>query len=258
MEEYEAKYRRIEELKAKISEASRKIVEAEKRMREIEREYPWLLPEDIMYISREYRSLYFRVLAYRSWISRWAKMIEELLKVLPPITYVKIQLTFSIDTEGGKEPFYAEVTCSTIIEVSRKIEVERVVNATLKMFWIHFDAFKALADISHKPEYKRIKGRIIEIQKEMKEIGEEDLDALLKEIIELKGFERPPEQYLTKKAILKIGVEEYPAAGTEAPKYPYVLVEIEKSRERYYKVEKTLIIAMKTDIDMIKKLEVTK
>ncbi|GAI76055.1 unnamed protein product, partial [marine sediment metagenome] len=73
-----------------------------------------------------------------------------------------------------------------------------------------------------------IVGRKMFFQKYATEIYEYAMDNLLKAIIKLEGIARDSEEYVTCQAIIKIGVEYYPAPEEAEPKYPKVNVLIEK------------------------------
>lgn len=212
----------------------------------------------------EYRLLFYSLRAYEGWQTRDRKKILELKKVIPPYKYLRISLTFSIETGMGHEPFYAEVTCDTVIGLKEPEHTDRVMNATIKLFWIMFDIQKALRDLEDVKDkdpklYDRIVKRKEFFQKYAEEIFEYAMDNLLKVIIELGGLARSPDEYVTRQAIIKIGVEYFPAPEEAEPKYPKVHVIIEKGTSKETKgewvIEKDLLIADETEIDMLKILD---
>ncbi|MBA7554343.1 hypothetical protein ES705_46957 [subsurface metagenome] len=127
-----------------------------------------------------------------------------------------------------------------------------------------FDVQKALKDIEYlkdtskeaKEIYDFVVKRKIYFQKHATEIYEAAMDNLLKIIIELDGIARDSEEYVTCQAIIKIGVEYYPAPEEAKPRYPDVHVLIEKGTSAEKKgdwiIEKVLQIALETEIDMLK------
>jgi len=219
-------------------------------------------PHDLLLrINPQYRETFYAVRALRGWQTRDRKRIEELQKAIPPIEYLRISITFSIETGTGHEPFFAEVTCDTVRKVTeRRAEDEtRVINAVIKMFWIMFDVQKALYDLTwlrdeNKEQYDAIVKRKEYFQKYTPEIWEEAMDNFLNAIDQLKGFERDPDEYITKEAILKIGVEYFETTEAAEPKYPRVHVFIEKTKERAYTIEKDLLMAAESKFDILKKL----
>lgn len=260
---YEMIIRLIRELEERISIRAEMIAEREESMR-VRREETGLSHRLLFSIDREYRGWEYSRRAYLGWQTRDRRQIEELKKVIPPIRAYRIILTFSIETGEGHEPFYAEVTCDTVIsaeipEEKQREMINRIINAVIKLFWIVFDAFKCVMDdrktIWGQTEYDAILKRVIYFQKYATTVFEYAMDNLLKRLIDHGCLTRPPEEYVTRQAILKIGVEYHFAPEKAVPEYPMVHVLIEKGRSKEtlgeWVVEKKVEIAEETDVDIM-------
>ena len=266
-EELEPILRRIRELEERIA-ARQDTIEYFEEILRLTREATGLSHTELFRIDRDYRGLVYAIRALRGWQTRDRKEIEKLKRLIPPIKALKLTLTFSIETGRGNEPFYAEVTCNTIIpaETTREQEreiVDRIVNAVVKLFWILFDTWKDITKDKRAlwgaKVYNDLVKRAVYFQKYAKKIYEEAMDNFLKKLMELGGLKRDPEEYVTTQAILKIGLEVHPASPEDEPKYPTVHVLIEKGRSAQTKgewlIEKQLTIAPKTDINILLILE---
>ena len=260
-EDYEPVLRRIKELEERIKRRAETIEYLMTILAVTREEHPELTHFDLLRIDPKYRGTFYSIRAFRGWQTRDANLIEEMKRVIPPYKWLRVVITFSIETGEGHEPFYAEVTCDTVVGAEETVAVDRVVNATIKLFWIMFDVQKALYDLSwlkesEKKEEKEIYDFIVKrkifFQKYAEEIYEEAMDNLLSVIIELGGLERSGEEYITCQAIIKIGMEYFPAPEEAEPKYPYVHVLIEKGTSAETKgqwiIEKDLQIAPETEI----------
>ena len=260
---YEMIIRLIRELEERISIRAELITEREESMR-VRREETGLSHLWLFAIDREYRGWEYSRRALLGWQTRDRRQIEELKKVIPPIKAYRIILTFSIETGEGHEPFYAEVTCDTVIsaempEEQQKEMINRIINAVIKLFWIVFDSFKCVMDdrktIWGQEEYDAILKRVIFFQKYATTVFEYAMDNLLKRLIDHGCLTRPPEEYVTRQAILKIGIEYHYALETSEPAYPMVHVLIEKGRDEESKgewtIERNIQIADETDIDIM-------
>ena len=267
LEEYEPVLRRIMELEGRIKTRAETIAFIETRLAVTREERPQYTHADLLRIYPPYRRDFYAMRSFKGWQTRDRKLIEELKKVIPPYKWLRIVITFSIETGRGHEPFYAEVTCDTVVGAEETVAVDRIVNATIKLFWIMFDVQKALYDlgwlkVSEKKEeteiYDFMVKRKIFFQKYAEEIYEEAMDNLLKVIIKLEGLARDPEEYVSCQAIIKIGVEYYPSPEEAEPKYPKVHVLIEKGTSAETKgqwtIERVLLIAPETEIDILKLL----
>jgi len=215
-------------------------------------------------------------------IGRLTKRLEELERTIPPYKYVRWSITFSIETGRGHEPFFAEVTCDTVVEKEVTIgEIRsRLLNAVVKLFWFLFDVQKTLYDLElagykGTPNYNFIVKRKEFIQKHAvipKKVREAYMDGVFHKLKALDKESRKrgyvifpradPEEYVTAQAIIKIGVEPpLPVPEDAEPKYPLVHLLIEKSRRRgeppTWTVERLLAIAKHTDIDMLGLLGMT-
>ena len=272
MEGYEPILRKIRELEERMRRRAETIEYFESILKIKREEYyeltrlaPELIHRELFYIDPAYRATFFSVRSLKGWQTRDAKMIEELKKVIPPYKWLRVVITFSIETGEGHEPFYAEVTCDTVVGAEETAAVDRIVNATIKLFWIMFDVQKALYDLSwlkesEKKEEKEIYDFIVKrkmfFQKYAEEIYEYAMDNLLSVIIKLGGLERSREEYVTCQAIIKIGIEYYPAPEEAEPKYPKVHILIEKGTSVETKgewtIERVLLIADETEIDIMR------
>jgi len=266
-EEYEPILRRIRELEERIATRQETIEYFEEILR-VRREETGLSHIELFHIDPAYRRTVYAIRALRGWQTRDRKEIEKLKKLIPPIKALKLTITFSIETGRGHEPFYAEVTCQTIIPIDTSREqqteiVNRIINAVIKLFWILFDTWKDVTkdkrDLWGAKAYDTILRRGIYFQKHAKTIYEEAMDNFLKALIKLGCLSRDPEEYVTTQAIIKIGLEVHPASPEDEPKYPTVNVLIEKGRSEETKgewiIKKQLIIAPKTDVNIMEILE---
>ena len=264
MEEYEPILRRIKELEERIKKRAETIEFLETRLSVTREEHPEYTHAELLRIHVPYRRDFYSMRAFKGWQTRDEKEIEELKRIVPPYKFLRVVVTFSIETGTGHEPFYAEVTCDTVIKAEEIAATDRIMNAVIKLFWILFDIQKALKDLewlkeSPKREEKEIYDFIVKrkefFQKYATEIYEEAMDNLLKVIIKLEGIARDPEEYVTCQAIIKIGVEYYPAPEDAEPKYPKVHVLIEKGTSAEAKgdwvIERTLLMAAETEVDML-------
>jgi hypothetical protein len=259
--EYEPVLRRTRELEAKIRDAEGKIKAEEEIMPTIAARYPYFTPREVLLVDAEYRTYYFSRLSLLGWIKKWKEMLAELRKVIPPVEFHRIILTFSIETGRGHSPFFAEVTCDTVWDARIPVEEEnnrirRIINAAIKIFWVCFDVWKDLIDDMRElwgaevydPLFKKAEA----IQKGIRYMDEEWLDEYYKALIKLGCLTKPVEQYVTQEAIIKIGLEVFPATREAKPRYPEVNVTIEKES---WVIERKIIIADKTDIDILELLD---
>lgn len=257
----EAVVRRIDFLRDRIKKREGIIVYLEATIKYYRETHPELTHRELMYIQ-DYAEAFNSLRSYRGWQTRDQKEIERLEKQLPPYKYKQLRLTFSIETGTGHEPFLAEVTVTTIIEKEKDEDeyVERIVNASLKYFWITFDANKDITK-DHRELwgieiYNSMKSEL-EMLRRSRTLKEEQIDSFLDKLIQLGGLSRPPDQYVTKEAIQKIGIEpSVPVDESMEPKYPEINVFIEKKKIGYYKTEVNIIISEKTEIDLLERLEI--
>jgi len=264
MEDLEPILRKIREFEERIRIRAETIDYLESIQKITREEHPEFTPMELMIMLPTYRHTAYSISSLKGWQTRDRKSIEELKIIIPPYKFLRVLITFSIETGTGHEPLYAEVTCDTVIGLDEPAAVDRIMNAAIKLFWIMFDVQKALKDIEWlkdssreaKEIYDFIVKRKIYFQKYAKEIYEEAMDNLLKVIIEFDGIARDSEEYVTCQAIIKIGAEYYPAPEEAEPKYPKVNVLIEKGTSAEKKgdwvIEKVLLIAPETEVDMLK------
>jgi len=267
-EEYEPIIRRIRELEEFVRRRQ-DTIDYLKTVLEVRRTETGMTHEQLMVADPTYRHTFYAIRSLEGWQTRYRRLIEELKKVVPPIEFLRVILTFSIETGEGHEPFYAEVTCDTVIpaempEETKSELVERIANAVIKLFWIIFDALKDVTkdkqELWGKEAYDKVLKRVIFFQKYAKEISETAMDNLLKMIRELGGLLRSPEEYVTQQAIIKIGVEYHYAFKEAEPKYPIIGILIEKGTSPATKgdwvIEKRIIMADKTDVNILEILEI--
>lgn len=245
------------------------------------REETGLTHEQLRIVDAGYRHTSNSIRSLRGWITRYKKQIEELEKQLPPPPpppvkrMLRIIITFSIETGTGHEPLFAEVDSETIVDLYLPNEDEiiyRVVNATIKLFWICFDSFKELMEeyraLWGAEEYDRLLDTAIFFQKHalipykideklLVENKRKGMDNFIKSLIGHGAFKREPNQYasrqvdsITKQAIIKIGVYHQLALDTQEPQYPdvHILIEKGKSAEHHrdFTIERLLMIADET------------
>lgn len=288
-EEHEALMREKSELEERIRRRAETIRYFEDILGVTRAEHPALTHRELMIRFPAYRGTFYSVRSLRGWQARNRKRIEEIEEVVPPHRWVRIVITFSIETGEGHEIFFAEVTCETVIPEEETPAIKRIVNATIKLFWTLFDVQKALYDLSAeqrefrglkpipKADYDEIVRRKEFIQKHATidvdvkkwiealeahplEVRETYMDRLLRVIIGHGGLEREPDEYVTVEALIKIGVEEpKPAPPTAEPKYPMVYMLVEKGKSAETKGEYTLgaklLVAPETDVDILEKLK---
>ena len=263
-EEYEPVMRKIMWLRERIAEREEKIKFFETLMLATRQE-TGLSHRELMTVDRAYRSNYYRIMAFKRWQKHDRKLLEELKKIPPPpIRYLKLAITFSIETGGGHEPMFAEVTCETVMSTGARLEVirersRRIANAVIKLFWILFDAFKCIKKEKKQlwgaKEFDDIISWAMWFQKYADVIEETNMDNFFKAILEKECLKRNPEDYATYEAIIKIGIEYHYATKEMAPEYPTVHALIEKGKVKGvydWTPECNLIIAHKTDIDLPK------
>jgi hypothetical protein len=251
----------------------------------IRREETGLPHTVLLHIDRAYRGTSYSIRALKGWNTKNRKAIEELKKLTPPLKAIRMIMTFSIETGRGHETFYAEVTAETVIEADLTVEQRhkisnRLMNATIKLFWIIFDANKAitkdkkqiwgeevysrLRDFKNFIHYQVVKSiipedipKIYEILKAHPPIAlESAMDNFIYALKQLGCFEeRGLDEFVTRQAIIKIGVEYQYAKETDEPKYPLAYLLVEKGGSRETKGEwiftAKLQISEATDLDMM-------
>jgi len=247
-----------EEIIRQIGEVEKRIAEYKERiefLREMEKmlreEYRLAPPEMKMDIISQLRKVWGAIGANTRWLRYYEAKLEALKKLVPPIKYVELRITFSIETETGHEPIFCEVTIFTTVPYPLSKEQERnilyrIVNAALKFFYLHFDAYK---DAGKKSFLGKVATQLM--RKSL--LKEEEIDDFITAIMRYGGLTRPKDEYLTYQAIIKIGVEKLYATETTLPKYPETRILIEKGRTEETTelvIDKTLIIAKETRIDL--------
>gem|GEM_PF-6858955 len=249
-------WRRIRELEERVKKFQEELKSIEEEIAAFRLKFPQYTHYQLIMINPVYAMLWGKRLSRLRWIREWTEKIEKLKKLIPPVKFLTISITFSIETGRGHEIFAAEVTAETIVPKEYSPEIlKRVVNACIKYFWISFDAFKDITKDKEVVWGKEIYDRMLKWCRwfiYQKDIKEEDMDRFLKNLEILGGLSRSPEEYLTYESIIKIGVEEIPTEEKE-PMYPVVNVTIEKTEVGHYYIKRTLYISDKLEYDMLKK-----
>lgn len=231
----------------------------------VRREETRLTHEELMATDAAYRGTFYAIRSLQGWQTRDQKRIEELKKLVPPIEYLRVTITFSIETGEGHSPFYAEVTCDTVIPryisyTEQRERIQRIINAVIKLFWIIFDSFKEITKdvkvIWGVNEYNDILKTAIFFQKYADEVQESAMDNLINRLIAHGALKRAPDEYVTRQSLIKIGVEFHYASMGAEPSYPRVHVLIEKGADKAtlgeWTIEKHIIIADTTNINILK------
>ena len=247
---YEEILRQITYLEEKAEAFEERIEELKAMEQMYKEEYKYAPAKEKTKIISYLRRIWGAIGANMRWAREYREKAEKLRKLIPPIKYVEISMTFSIETEKGHQPIYCEVTCRTVVpyglEKGEEREIwRRVVNAVLKMFYLHFDVYK---DAPKKSDLGRWATHIM--RKTI--ITENELDRLIRAIMRIGGLKRPREEYLTYQSIIKIGVERLYAIEAE-PEYPEIKVIIEKGPKKDATepiIEKTLIASDSTLVDL--------
>jgi len=230
-------------------------------------EYLWLEGEFDRRELEEHMGL-FRVIpdkptTIRRYIRR--RYIEEELTtytIVEKLKFLSVFLTFSIETGLGHEPFYAEVTCNSIMtsdlpEAEIDERIRRIVNGTLKLFFIIFDGNKIVRTAKGEHDEDWLVRTLMYLQKYANPVyegkeprrGEEQvggMDGFLEMLMD-RIEARDPDEFVTKEALIAIGIE-YESSAEFEPEYPRVHVEIEKTRKRHYHDERDIILAPSTDV----------
>ena len=192
---------------------------------------------------------------------------EELLTaytIVEKLKLMRIYLTFSIETGAGNEPFFAEVTCDSVMspdlpEDERHERIRRIVNGVLKLFFIIFDGNK-LVRTADKRDRERDPSWLVRtlmyLQRhadpiyEGAEPGREEqrggMDGFLDMLMD-RIEARPVDDYLTRESVITIGVEYESTADVEY-EYPEVHAVIEKVRIRRWHQERVIVLAPSTAI----------
>lgn len=192
--------------------------------------------------------------------------------IIEKIELLRIFLTFSIETgTGHQQPFYAEVTCDTVItpdlpEARQDEIIRRVINGVLKFFFIVFDGgkivFTGKKRADRDPEWLiKTLAYLQFFANPIYEGGEIDrkeqkggMDGFLKMLMDRVEARDDFDEYVTRESILTIGIE-YESTASMDYEYPSVHAEIEKVRVGHYHIERTLILAPVTDVWMDKILD---
>lgn len=270
-EETEPVLRRIMELRRRI-DARKEIIDYLETVQMVKRSETTLSHEELMIADKIYQSDQYTIRALKGWQTRNQREIDELTKLHPPpppYKYIQLSVTFSIDTNEGHEPMFAEVTCQTLMSTGARIEVikrraHRIVNAAIKLFFMLFDAFKCLKKTNRafwgEDIYDPLIKGAIWIQKYAEIVEEQFMDNTLLAFKELDCFDRPIDEFSTRKAIIKIGLEYHYATKEMAPEYPTIFALIEKGTSAEatgdWIVERKIQLSHKTDVSILQLLDI--
>jgi len=201
-----------------------------------------------------------------------ALLEEELLTtyaIIEKLKLLRVYLTFSIETGKGNEPFYAEVTCESVVppdlpEDELKERIRRIVNGVLKLFFIVFDGNKIVssAEKTKDPDWlirtlmylQRYANPIYERRPFSTEEQRGGMDGFLtirREGIDIMNriYMRGSDEYLSRESVITIGVE-YESTTDMTYEYPYVHAVIEKVRVRHWHHARTIVLAPSTSVWM--------
>jgi len=188
---------------------------------------------------------------------------EELLTtytIIEKLKLLRVYLTFSIETGTGHEPFYAEVTCDSVVppDLSEKVleeRVRRIVNGVLKLFFIVFDGNKLIRtadkrDRERDPDW--LVKTLMYLQRYADPINESDerggMDGFIDMLID-RIYERNLNEFTTRESVITIGIE-YESTADATYEYPYVHAVIEKVKLRRWHQERVIVLAPSTVIRM--------
>lgn len=183
--------------------------------------------------------------------------------IIEELEYLRVFLTFSIETGAGHEPFYAEVTCDSVIlpelsEDEQRAIIRRIVNGVLKLFFIIFDGNKVVSTAKERKDPDWMIRTLMYLQRYADPVYEGrpldvdeqrgGMDGFL-DIVDERIKLRPVDEFLTRESVITIGIE-YESATDMIYGYPYVHVVIEKVRVRKWHQKRTLILAPTTNVWM--------
>lgn len=211
----------------------------------------------------EEREAMFKIDTKRATYLRVAGRRERILyySIIEKLKFLKVYLTFSIETGGGHEPFYAEVTCDTTFpagtpEAETNNMIRRVINGVLKLFFIIFDWNK----IVYKGDPDALWRLLYYLRDYANPVYEEgapprigmDNFLTIPTIME-RIRSRAPDEFITRESIIAIGVE-YESVAEPVPEYPRIHCFIEKTRKGRFSDERDIILAPTTRLWMDKLL----
>lgn len=177
--------------------------------------------------------------------------------IIEKLKFLKIYLTFSIETGAGHEPFYAEVTCDSVVspdlgEEALHEHIRRIVNGVLKLFFIIFDGNKLVRTAEKEKDPDWLIRTLMYLQRYSYSINESDekggMDGFIDMLMDRIAI-RHPDEFITRESIITIGVE-YESTADTTYEYPYVHAVIEKVRERHWHQERIVVLAPSTVVWM--------
>lgn len=183
---------------------------------------------------------------------------EELLTtytIIEKLKLLKVYLTFSIETGAGHEPFYAEVTCDSVVppDLSEKVlqeHVRRIVNGVLKLFFIIFDGNKLVTTAEKEKDPDWLIRTLMYLQRYADPINESDEKGGMDGFIDMMAdriYARSLDEFVTRESVITIGIE-YESTADTMYEYPYVHAVIEKVRVRKWHQERVVVLAPSTVI----------
>lgn len=201
-----------------------------------------------------------------------ALLEEELLTtyvIIEKLKLLRVFLTFSIETGKGNEPFYAEVTCESVVspdlpESELRERIRRIVNGVLKLFFIVFDGNKIVSTAEKTKDPNWLIRTLMYLQRYADPIYEKrpfDMDeqrggmdgflTIRREGIDIMNriHMRGSDEYLSRESVITIGIE-YESTADMTYEYPYVRAVIEKVRVRHWHHARTIILAPSTSVWM--------
>lgn len=186
--------------------------------------------------------------------------------IIEKLKLLKIYLTFSIETGAGHEPFYAEVTCDSVVlpDMSEEMlqeHISRIVNGVLKLFFIVFDGNK-LVRTADRRDRERDPDWLVRTLMYLQRYADPIYEGIDPRRVEQKGgmdgflgmmmdriYARGLDEFTTRESIITIGIE-YESTADTTYEYPYVHAVIEKVREGRWHQERIVVIAPSTVVQM--------
>ena len=224
---------------------------------------PWTLKGEQERGELEERKGLFRVDPTRPTIirryirRRYVPTVLTTYTIIEKLKYLRIYMTFSIETGSGHEPFMAEVTCNTVVppdltEAERKEKERRIVNGVLKLFFILFDWNKIVYkgdpdELWRALYYLRDYARPVYESQRPPRLGLDEF--LMLPIIQRRIRSRSPDEFVTRESVITIGVE-YESTPSLYPEYPEVHCYIEKVKKGHFKDERVIVLAPTTRLWM--------
>ena len=192
---------------------------------------------------------------------RYIPEVLTVYSIMEKLELLKIYLTFSIETGAGHEPFFAEVTCDTVMPPNLKDSemrdrVRRVVNGVLKLFFIVFDGNKLVRTEKREKDPDWLIRTLMYLQRYANPVyegtdprrteqrgGMDGFIDMMMSRINMRSFD----EFVTRESVITIGIE-YESTTDTTYEYPYIHASIEKVRERRWHQERIVVLSPSTDI----------